>query len=398
MVLDRCDIYKDEDELLKDRFYGLKGLKRQHGRLTAHFGRALRSTLQAQFAFCLMLAAFAGNLPKVVSWLFILIALVELWALFMVMAVFAASLYFGRLWKRRPRKAMIYWAWWPGWDLFFCLFGVISGALVGHYLWYTGLEPYYEIAALQPYDDVNPALVPGSQLQDAGAINFADNVDVDRSSGGCFVNAGHTYCVAPIVYTGQLHSGLGNAPMHGSWDYFAVGIDCCTCPNQDFRCGEWRNPLARGGLRSIDFRSRPFYRLAVEDFIGAFQKESQHPLFFDWVEEPNYKVRALWHWAAHSAILVAVAFFPVVFFVAVAGGQVLYWLVAARIASPHDTPGPPEGLENAWATWIPEVLAHYEEERKQLLALPISPTPWYGASPPPPGAIPAEAPQAPPQA
>lgn len=34
-----------------------------------------------------------------------------------------------------PRKAMIYWAWWPGWDLFFCLFGVISGALVGHYLW-----------------------------------------------------------------------------------------------------------------------------------------------------------------------------------------------------------------------------------------------------------------------
>lgn len=27
-------------------------------------------------------------------------------------------------------------------------------------------------------------------------------------------------------------------------------------------------------------------------------EESQHPLFFDWVEEPNYKVRALWRAAA----------------------------------------------------------------------------------------------------
>jgi len=393
MILEQGDLRRDEDEILKEHFHGFRELTKTRGHLAAHFGRALKSTLLAELAFCLMLVAFAGNLPNAVSWFLVAAAVTEWLLLFIVVAVFAASLYAGRLWKQRPRKAMIYWAWWPISDLVLCSFTLITGALIGHYLWYTGLDPYYETQKLQSYHDINPALVPGSQLQDAGAVDFSENVNVDRSSGGCFVHASHTYCVAPIVYTGQLHSGLGNAPLYGSWDYFAVGVDCCNCPNQDFRCGEWRNPLASGGLRSLDFRSRPFYRMAVEDWVGTYQKDSSHPLFFEWVEQPEYQVRRMWHWAVHVAILLVMALFPLIFFVAVAGGQVLYWLVAARIASPHDTPAPPEGLERAWATWIPEVLAHYREEQEQLFSLPISPTPWYGAAAPP-GAPPSAAPKA----
>ena len=73
-------------------------------------------------------------------------------------------------------------------------------------------------------------MVPGSQIQDAGAVDFVSTAGVDSEHGGCFMNAGTTYCVAPIVTNGTIHHSIGGAPRYGSFDYFAVGVDCCSCP------------------------------------------------------------------------------------------------------------------------------------------------------------------------
>ena len=80
----------------------------------------------------------------------------------------------------------------------------------------------------EAYHGIDPSVVPGSQIQDAGAVDFVA-AGVDSEHGGCFMNAGTTYCVAPIVTNGTIHHSVGGAPRYGSFDYFAVGVDCCSC-------------------------------------------------------------------------------------------------------------------------------------------------------------------------
>merc|ERR1719502_2180472 len=63
------------------------------------------------------------------------------------------------------------------------------------------------------------------------------------------------YCVAPIV--------KGNAQLT-SYDFWAVGVNCCSGAQSDFRCGEYTNPHSKSGLRLMKDDQRPFYRLAVQ--------------------------------------------------------------------------------------------------------------------------------------
>ena len=86
-----------------------------------------------------------------------------------------------------------------------------------------------ELGQTQAYHGIDPSVVPGSQIQDSGAVDFV-SASVDSEHGGCFMNAGTTYCVAPIVANGTIHHSVGGAPRYGSFDYFAVGVDCCSCP------------------------------------------------------------------------------------------------------------------------------------------------------------------------
>ena len=64
----------------------------------------------------------------------------------------------------------------------------------------------------QAYRGIDPSVVPGSQIQDAGAVDFASSAGIDSEHAGCFMNAGHTYCVAPIVTNGTMLHNIGGAP------------------------------------------------------------------------------------------------------------------------------------------------------------------------------------------
>lgn len=60
--------------------------------------------------------------------------------------------------------------------------------------------------------------------------------------------------MAPIVN--------GNAAL-ATYDFWAVGLNCCSGVSSDFRCGEFNNQHARSGLRLMRDDQRPFYRQAL---------------------------------------------------------------------------------------------------------------------------------------
>jgi len=76
-----------------------------------------------------------------------------------------------------------------------------------------------------------------------------------------------------------------------SYDFWAVGKDCCDLQSDqggfaEFKCGQYDNPHARGGIRVVRDEDRAFFRLAVQQAQSAYQIKAIHPLFFHWVADP----------------------------------------------------------------------------------------------------------------
>jgi len=111
---------------------------------------------------------------------------------------------------------------------------------------------------------------------DAGRIYFADGTGLDMKKASSFKNT-DLYCVAPIV--------TGTDKL-SHYDFWAVGMNCCSGVSPDFRCGQFNNPKARSGLRITSDSSRPYYRLAVQMAAAQFDLLAPHPLFFTWIQDP----------------------------------------------------------------------------------------------------------------
>mmetsp|Transcript_16452 Transcript_16452/g.40697 ORF Transcript_16452/g.40697 Transcript_16452/m.40697 type:complete len:294 (+) Transcript_16452:149-1030(+) len=167
----------------------------------------------------------------------------------------------------------------PSWYLFSGLMlflAVVLAAIFGDMNFWYNMQPFYDIENLNTYPSVDPATQTGQRLMDAGRVYFADNTRLDTSKAMGFKNL-DLYCVAPIVN--------GNQALE-TYDFWAVGLNCCSGVSSDFRCGEFNNPHARSGLRLMRDDQRPFFRLAVQQAAAAHHLKSTHPLFFYWLQDP----------------------------------------------------------------------------------------------------------------
>jgi len=174
------------------------------------------------------------------------------------------------------------------WLLVMTIFSCILGYYAGEFVNKEYKHPYYEYQQLKVYKGIDTKSESGARYADAGLVYFQPGTTLKRNRNACLKND-HAYCVVPIVQCGEtgVCGELDELSSTGSFDYWAVGKDCCGCPNGEFRCGEWDNPLAHSGLRLLnEDEDGLYYRLAVKQWEAMYGKKAKHPLFFDWVLRP----------------------------------------------------------------------------------------------------------------
>lgn len=153
-------------------------------------------------------------------------------------------------------------------------------------------SPYYDIQNLNNYVNVNPELILGAQMQDAGVVTWAAGTTLDISRSMGFKNK-EIYCVAPIVMSKSVPT---------SYDFWAVGTGCCSGYQADFHCKNADNPSANGAIRLMQ-SDRSFYRLAVQQAEATYNIKASHPIFFTWEVDPYEEVNQ-WLKESHNRFVV----------------------------------------------------------------------------------------------
>lgn len=226
----------------------------------------------AAFGVTAWLAAFRAKylFPYCVD--LILVAFVLLWLASVFAAVYA-----------RFRIAE------PTWYTYLCCalgVAVVAGPLCGDHIFRSLTQHYYRVGDLKTLHGVDVAVDKGDAMLDAGIVDFAQGNYLDGMRAWHFKH--HTaYCVAPVV-TNQTAG-----PVSGSYDFWAVGKDCCSLTSSDFRCGAWGHPHADRAIRVLADQDVPFYRLAVQQAETLYGLVAANPVFFKWSDDPESEV-ATW--------------------------------------------------------------------------------------------------------
>lgn len=169
----------------------------------------------------------------------------------------------------------------PRWYFFIfvsCLIAWLAAIVCGSWNYAANMKPYYAQAELKMYTSVDPQATRGSQIMDAGSIIFTPNarVDIHRSMG---FKDDDVYCVAPVV------SPTLNATM-ATYDFWAVGVNCCSGHAADFACAIFDDVHAHAGLRVLGDDLLPKFRLAVEQAESAYRVKAANPIFVYWAADP----------------------------------------------------------------------------------------------------------------
>lgn len=159
-------------------------------------------------------------------------------------------------------------------------FAALIGCFLGDLNYRYNMEVYYDLTNLNSYPSVDTNHDRGQEIMDAGRVYFVDGTALDLRKAMSFKNVDQ-YCVTPIA------TGLMQPP---TYDFWAVGVNCCNGPGSAFQCGEYNNPYARSGLRLVHDYERQFFRLAVQQAEAQYNIKAMHPLFFYWMQDPVMEI------------------------------------------------------------------------------------------------------------
>jgi len=165
-----------------------------------------------------------------------------------------------------------------GWTLVICVTSLVAfllGVMLGRYDYKQNMQSIYDVDALNAYVSVNPVIMRGQELMDAGRVQFVEGANLDLNLANGFKNT-DVFCVAPIT--------VNNAVL-ASYDFWAVGKNCCSDQTNDFKCGSYNAVGSKGGIRSTNDVDRDFYRLAVQQAMSSHAIKAIHPLFFEWTTD-----------------------------------------------------------------------------------------------------------------
>mmetsp|Transcript_35821 Transcript_35821/g.100775 ORF Transcript_35821/g.100775 Transcript_35821/m.100775 type:complete len:323 (-) Transcript_35821:30-998(-) len=164
------------------------------------------------------------------------------------------------------------------------LFALVFAGFFGYDNYQQHAREYYNHKGMGSYHDIDPESTRPSLLMDASHVTFLPGFAPDATQGMGFKNR-HVYCIAPIRSTAM----LGNATKGYTYEYWAVGKDCCTAYGQNFiysfRCGDYENPDVHGGLHVLSETDQSFYRLAVQQAEAVQGLESPTPVFVEWTAD-----------------------------------------------------------------------------------------------------------------
>mmetsp|Transcript_82736 Transcript_82736/g.210483 ORF Transcript_82736/g.210483 Transcript_82736/m.210483 type:complete len:343 (-) Transcript_82736:72-1100(-) len=165
------------------------------------------------------------------------------------------------------------------------LLAAVLGTACGLSNYTSFSRPYYAIQDLKVVHQMDAGRELGQNLMDAGIIYFAANNKLDFMKSWHF-KQGTVYCVAPVTTNGTV-------PLTESYDFWAVGQDCCSTSTSDFRCGpDWSSVKTRSGIRVLDAEALTNYRLAVQQAEALYGIVSAHPIFFTWSQNPLAEVNS----------------------------------------------------------------------------------------------------------
>jgi len=195
----------------------------------------------------------------------------------------------------------------PTWFTFLSIMvflGIVLGVVTGKTIFDKYSQPYFSVAELKAAKGVDVGTTSGSSVLDTGIFYFAAGNHYDDKKSWHF-KQGSTYCVAPIV------SDNGAAPLGLSYDFWAVGKDCCGMSGSDFRCGSWGSRAASSGLRITQDDDLAMYLLAVQQAESLYGIRAPNPMFLQWSSNAESDLQNL-NKAAFKNFLSANAFFFVV--------------------------------------------------------------------------------------
>lgn len=191
----------------------------------------------------------------------------------------------------------------------------LAAVFLGSATYKYWVEPYCRMERLAMYSQVDPTRMPGSELPNAGVVEFVEGAVLDTSRSACYEHQG-SYCVTPIT--------LGGSAGPAALDFWAVGTDWCAAgknasSSAGLRCGAARDLLARGGVRHMLDGDRAFYVEAVRKAERLHGIESRSPVLLHWTSHAASEVR---HWRTTAISIVVLG----------AGAHFLFQSVVVSVA------------------------------------------------------------------